>query len=302
MRKVHSRKSILVTGSSGFIGKAITDILVDRGYDVIRFDRQEGNDVLDRARLKTALSHADGVIHLGSPSSMLDHLKDRTGSWNNAITGLVNILELYKGRIVFPSTCTLYGSSEFPASETLQLPEPSNPYAAVKVECERLCLLYNLKGRNSKIVRIFTGYGPEEWQKSYPSPVTNFIKEIYKGKNPSVYGDGTQVRDFVFIDDIVNCLVMVLETQSHEYIFNVGTGKATSFIEVIQLINRAMGIHSEPLFGKNDPPERYAQSIVADLTLSHLELGYKPSITIEEGIKRTVEAYITNEKRRSMKD
>ncbi|MEI2779824.1 MAG: NAD(P)-dependent oxidoreductase [Candidatus Competibacter sp.] len=292
MRQTDNKKSVLVTGSSGFIGHAITHALEKRGYRIVPFDKLEGYDVLDKSKLGEALKQVDGVIHLGSPSSVLDYFEDQEGFWNTTVVGLMNILELYKGRIVFPSTCTVYGQS-LAAKENQRLPEPPNSYAAAKIECERLCFLHNLSGGDVKTVRIFTGYGPEEWIKKYPSPVTLFMKDMCNGTRPVIYGDGLQTKDFVFIDDIVNYLIEALETESQEKIFNIGTGVGSSFLKVIDLINKELGTNTKPIFSKKPQNRRFIQTIVANMDSSEKELKYKPSFSIEHGIKITIKKYLS---------
>lgn len=293
MRQTDSAKSVLVTGSSGFIGQALTQALEKRGYSVVPFDKIEGYDVLDKSNLGEALRQVDGVIHLGSPSSVLDYFEDQESFWNTTVIGLMNILELYKGRVVFPSTCTVYGQS-LTAKESQCLLEPPNSYAAAKIECERLCFLHNLTGGDVKIARIFTGYGPEEWVKKYPSPVMLFIKDMCNGTRPIIYGDGSQIKDFVFIDDIVNYLIEVLETESQERIFNIGTSVGSSFLTIIDLINEALGTNTKPIFSKKPQNRRFIQTIVADMDLSINELKYAPSFSIEQGIKITTKKYLSS--------
>ncbi|HEV3471248.1 MAG TPA: NAD(P)-dependent oxidoreductase [Pyrinomonadaceae bacterium] len=279
--------SVLVTGSEGFIGGALSAGLKAAGYDVIPFDLRLGQDVTDEALLEAALAGADGVVHLGSPSSALMYVEGHEQAWSQSVAGLTNILKNFRGRVVFPSTCTLYGDSRQPVTEGRQLPHPPNAYAAAKVECERLCFLYNLKGADVKVLRIFTGYGPGEWYKgAYSSPLTRFLRYIAEGERPVVYGDGRQIRDFVFVDDIVAALIRALETDSEECLFNIGTGRGSSFLEVINLLNREVGARAEPYFVA--PPAGYVASVIADVGLARRELGYAPEVRLEEGVRRTV--------------
>lgn len=293
MRQTDNKKTVLVTGSSGFIGQALTLTLEKRAYNVVPFDKIDGYDVLDKSQLREALRQVDGVIHLGSPSSVLDYFEDQEGFWNTTVVGLMNILELYRGRVVFPSTCTVYGQS-LAAKEDQRLPEPPNSYAAAKIECERLCFLHNLTGGDVKVVRIFTGYGPEEWIKKYPSPVMLFIKDMSNGTRPVIYGDGSQIKDFVFIDDIVNYLIEALETESQEKIFNIGTGVGSSFLKVIDLINKELGTSMKPIFSKEPQNRKFIRTIVADMDLSEKELKYEPSFSVEQGIKITIKEYLSS--------
>ena len=225
-----------MTGSEGFIGRPICQKLISLGYEVMSFDRKLGQDATREEDVIKVASYAEAVIHLGGPCSMLMFQENPHRSWVETIRGMKNILRYCSGRIVFPSTCTLYGESLLPVREDKELPPPPNLYAAAKMECERLCFQAAIRGADVRILRIFTGYGPGELQKGpYASPLMHFARNMLSGQRPVVYGDGTQIRDFVHIDDIVEFLVRGLETRSRERLFNVGSGKGTSFLKVLRM-------------------------------------------------------------------
>jgi nucleoside-diphosphate-sugar epimerase len=280
------QKKILVTGSDGFLGKAVCSALGNKNYSVVSYDLVAGQNILYTEQLKEALYEIDGVIHLAAPCTPSMFYQDLTSAWNNAVVGMSNLLALYQGRIVFPSTCTLYGDFQFPVKENFKLPLPPNYYAASKVECERLCFLNNIKGGDCKVARIFTGYGAEEQKCEYASPVFKFIQSISKGEQLFIYGDGKQVRDFIFVDDIANALVSILETKSTEVIFNIGTGNGTSFLEILELLKQEMGSVFQPVFQSS--PKGYVSSIVADISLARRELGFNPTVSIQEGIRKII--------------
>ena len=286
-------KRVLVTGSEGFIGRAMCQKLVSSGYDVIAFDKNLGHDVTREDDVSKAAAHSEAAIHLGGPCSvrMFQELPER--SWLEAVEGMKNILHYSSGRILFASSCTVYGESIRPAPEDKELPLPPNLYAAAKVECEGLCLQAASHGADVRILRIFTGYGPGELQKgSYASPLMHFARHMVIGRKPILYGDGTQIRDFVFIDDIVEFLFRALETTSHERVFNVGTGRGTSFRQAVRMITACIGNSCEPEY--TPAPESYVSTIVADTQRTTSELDYTARVGVEEGIRRTVLHVETN--------
>ena len=148
-------KRVLVTGSEGFIGRPICHKLLSLGYEVIPFDKRLGLDATRQEDVIKAASNANAVIHLGGPCSMLMFQENPQRSWIEAIKGMKNILRYCPGRIVFPSTGTLYGQSNLPVLEDKELPPPPNLYAAAKIECERLCFQAVSHGADVRILRIF---------------------------------------------------------------------------------------------------------------------------------------------------
>lgn len=282
MRKEHRVSKVLVTGSEGFLGRVTCSILEQRGFNIRRFDLELGQNILSFSQIRDACQDVDAVIHLAGPCSALMFFENPNHSWKVAIEGTINVLRAFNRRVVFPSTCTLYGNNLVLVKETHPLPPPPNLYAASKVECERLCLLHP----NAKILRIFTGYGPSEQDKGrYASPAYKFTQSVKKGERPLVYGNGTQKRDFIYETDVAEALILALETTSKEKIFNIGAGVATSFLDVIQILNELTGTRFEPIFKK--PPKGYVSSIVADITKTKAELGFDPKITPKEGLEKT---------------
>jgi UDP-glucose 4-epimerase len=278
---------VLVTGSEGFLGRSVCRKLEVHGYEVVRFDKQLGQNVLEESHVKSVLRNGTAVIHLGAPCSALMFLESPQESWNETVSGMKNILEYCSGRIVLPSTCTVYGESRDPALEDRELPPPPNLYAAAKRECEKLCFLKNITGGDIKVLRIFTGYGPGEWSKGkYASPMMHFIQDILAGRQPKIYGDGTQVRDFIFIDDVVEFIVNATKTESKEVVFNVGTGRGTSLLAVLDMIKVRLGSNIQPEFV--ELPDGYVGSIVADISRAMKELKYSARTDVEEGISKTI--------------
>jgi UDP-glucose 4-epimerase len=287
-------KTILVTGSEGFIGKALCLFLTNNGYSVIRYDIVNGLDVLDKETLNKYLGkNIDVVIHLASPSSAAMFYYKPHEMWRLAVEGTNNIINNFNGRVIFPSTCTLYGDISTPAKEQNILPIPPNLYAASKIECERICLHKNSKDGDIKILRIFSGYGDDEKHKDdYASPIYKFICSALSYRKVYLYGKGSQVRDFIYVDDISRIIHKLVETNVSDSIFNAGTGFGTSFIKLIDIIqfniNYAIEIEYLAL------PKGYVTNIIADTSLASNILEFSSQTTIDNGIKKIVEGTLND--------
>jgi len=276
---------ILVTGSKGFIGKNLLQHLKSRrDYEVEGFDIKDGQDVLNINHVRKAVRDVDVVVHLAGKSSSHHFFEDPLKAWRTNVEGTANIVnELSReAKIIFLSTGTIYGDSAKPARESDPLPIPPNLYALSKLEGERLCLLHG----NCVILRVFTGYGVgEEHKGAYASPIYKFVKSMLKGEPPLIYGDGKQVRDCIYISDIIKVIEFFIRNNPKHKILNVGTGVGTDFLSVIQIINNLLGTEISPVF--TQPPKGYVGSIVADINLLKQEMDFNP-ISIEEGIKQLI--------------
>src|SRR6185437_5255742 len=178
---------------------------------------------------------------------------------------------------------SVYGTTPPPQSEDI-VPKPVNLYAIAKLACEQIARFYS--DINSVGLRIFAGYGPgEEHKGDIASPVTLFLKSILENKQPIVYGDGNQTRDFVYISDVVDAIIKSAERETPPVI-NVGTGKSYSFNAVIKLINDIIGKEIQPQY--INKPTKYLESTLADTSLLKNVLGITP-LTLEEGLERYVE-------------
>jgi UDP-glucose 4-epimerase len=164
----------------------------------------------------------DFIFHFGAPSSVILFNKDLEGMFCKTVSGFLNVMEVAVKtkcrKVVYPSSGSVYGEVPPPQSEDA-VPKPVNLYGIAKLTCERIADYYSRsRGIKSVGLRIFAGYGPSEDHKGdIASPVTIFLKSILKGENPIVFGDGTQSRDFVYIDDVVEAIVRCAERRSSDH-------------------------------------------------------------------------------------
>jgi UDP-glucose 4-epimerase len=283
------RRRVLVTGSEGFIGRSLMARLERRGYEPVGYDLVHGNDVLDEAKLRDALVGVDAVIHLAGPSSARMFVESPEAASHTTVRGIQNVLAHFSGRVVFPSSSAAYGSADTACSERAALPDPSTLYASAKLTGERLCLDLNARGGNARIARLFPCYGPGEVSKGrYASALFHFANDMLSGRELIVYGNGEQKRDLLHVDDAVTGLVKLLETNSHEHIFNIGTGHSTMFAEVLEWLGRYTRRHANVV--RRPAPQGYAAGCVADTTIARRELNFQATVSIERGLEDLVHA------------
>ncbi|MCX7760713.1 MAG: GDP-mannose 4,6-dehydratase [Hydrogenothermaceae bacterium] len=313
-------KTVLLTGVAGFIGWKTTEKLLDMGVEVVGLDNM--NDYYDTRlkeyRLNTlknkenfkffnidienlqaldvvfSLYKFDAVLNLAARAGVrYSMINPHIYMTTNAI-GTLNLLEMMKKynikKMVLASTSSLYAGQPMPFKEDLPVNTPISPYAASKKAAEVTAYTYHyLYGIDISVVRYFTVYGPA----GRPDmSIFRFIKWIDEGKPIILYGDGSQSRDFTYVDDIADGTILAMKEVGYE-IINLGGGKnPISLNQVISTIENYLGkkaiIEYRP-FHKADLKETWA-----DITKAEQILGWKPKVSFDEGIKRTVEWYIQN--------
>ncbi len=304
----------LVTGGAGFIGSNIVEELVEEGLDVVVLDDlylgSEHNlsnveddieffngSVLDEDILSESIEGCDIVFHQAAKSSSPMHQEDPVQGARVNIEGFINTAEaaIDEGidKIVYASTSSMYGSVDAPHSED-QDSVPTNHYTASKMSRERYAQSYSY---NNKIqttgLRYFSVYGPHEKAKGeFANIVTQFLWKMNNGERPVIWGDGTQTRDLTYVKDIAKANILAAEEKDEldGEIINVGTGKDFSFNEVVDYLNNELGTDIEPKYIEN-PRDKYVQKTKADLSKAEKLLGYEPSYSFKEGLRKTVNYY-----------
>ncbi|SNR72752.1 GDP-mannose 4,6-dehydratase [Desulfurobacterium atlanticum] len=313
-------KTILITGSAGFIGFRTTQLLLEKGYDVIGIDNMNNYyDVkLKEYRLKELTKYQnfkffkvdienlealeilfkeypfDGVINLAARAGVRYSIENPFIYITTNILGTTNLLELSKKygirKFVLASTSSLYAGQKMPFKENLPVNTPISPYAASKKGAEAVAYTYHyLYNIDISVLRYFTVYGPA----GRPDmSIFRFIKWIDEEKPVVIYGDGTQERDFTYVDDIAKGTTKALETETGYEIINLGGNKPYKLKRVIELIEQYLGkkakiIHKD--FHKAD-----MRATWADIEKAKKLLKWEPKIPLEEGIKKTVNWHIEN--------
>jgi len=305
-------KCVLLTGAAGFIGSHLLRRLLNLGVDIIAVDNFSMGvkenisffeeevyslNVSDRKFVKTMEKYDfDFIFHFGAPSSVILFNRDPERMFRETVSGFLNIMEVaVKTRcmkVVYPSSGSVYGEAPPPQSEDAA-PKPINLYGIAKLTCERIADYYDrAKNIRSVGLRIFAGYGPGEDHKGeIASPVTIFLRSIIKDESPIIFGDGTQSRDFVYIDDIIEAIIRCAERDTPS-IINVGSGKSYSFNYVIELVNKLLGKNVKPKYVPK--PVNYLERTQANITLMKKTLGINP-LNLEEGLKKYI-SLIRNER------
>jgi len=297
----------LVTGGAGFIGSNLVEELVKSGEDVIVVDdfstgtMQNLKAVRKNAEVVRApsqkllslkLPKLKAIFHLGIPSSSPMY-RDNPLLVGEAISGFMNVFELAKKnrcRVVYASTSSMYRGCKTPHREDV-FSEPFDYYTEARIAMERLAKVYfGFYGVSSVGMRFFSVYGPHERAKgSFANNVSQFLWSMQEGKAPEIYGDGKQSRDFVNVKDVVQACIRASKSKLGCEVVNVGTGRETSFNQVIAMLNKALGTSIKPVHLPN-PIKNYVDHTLADLTRAKKLLGYKSSISLEEGIEQLVKS------------
>ena len=315
--------SIVVTGCCGFIGYKVTDLLLERGYGVVGIDIMNDYydprlkelrlsllrgrdrtgafhfhriDIADRSEVRTVFSnHAvAGVINLAARAGVRASVEDPWAYLDTNVKGTLNLLECCRehgvGKFVLASTSSVYGdNTDIPFSVDDRTDHPLAPYSATKKGAEVLCYSYHyLYATNITIPRYFTVYGP---MGRPDMSIFRFIKNIDMGKAIPVFGDGRQKRDFTYIDDIAEGTIRCLKPDGYN-IFNLGNDGPVELMYVINLIEEHLGRKATIEWLPLHPADITATW--ADINSSRQTLEWSPTVTIEEGVLRTVEWYRKN--------
>ena len=292
-------KKILITGIYGFLGKHLAIKLHDNNEIIgINLPNKSKNlqkeldnitiiegDVSENNTLEKINSDIDLILHFGSPTSVILFKQDPTRHFNNTVNGMKNILEFAKKnsikKLIYPSSASVYAKNSPPHTENI-IPKPSNPYGSAKVECENLAHSYN-DTVNSIGLRIFAVYGPGEETKQNLSSVINlFLGDVKNSRKPVIFGDGTQTRDFIYVDDAISAIINSTELPQ-QGIINVGSGISTSFNLVIEKIGNIVGKKIKPVYVKKE--SNYVEKLQADTKLMESTLKIHP-LSIELGISK----------------
>ena len=292
-------KKILITGIYGFLGKHLAIKLHDNNEIIgINLPNKSKNlqkeldnitiiegDVSENNTLEKINSDIDLILHFGSPTSVILFKQDPTRHFNNTVNGMKNILEFAKKnsikKLIYPSSASVYAKNSPPHTENI-IPKPSNPYGSAKVECENLAHSYN-DTVNSIGLRIFAVYGPGEETKQNLSSVINlFLEDVKNSRKPVIFGDGTQTRDFIYVDDAISAIINSTELPQ-QGIINVGSGISTSFNLVIEKIGNIVEKKIKPVYVKKE--SNYVEKLQADTKLMESTLKIHP-LSIELGISK----------------
>ena len=303
---------VLVTGSAGFIGSHLVNRLAERGDEIVALDDlstgQLGNitdylgrsnfkfvkgDIRDKKLVRDCASRVDSVVHLAAISSVPYSVQNPLETHQVNVTGTLNLLEACVNdgveKFIYASSCAVYGDAKkLPISEDHPL-DARSPYAESKIAAEEYCHVFRKRYKLQTVsVRAFNVYGPGQRKSDYGGVLTRFVGRMENGEPPIIYGDGEQSRDFVHVYDIVTALIRILEDkgQSSE-VYNLGSGRAVTINQLASILQQTL--HREDLKPIHMPPRAGdIKQSQADISRAQSELGFRPHISLEEGLRRLV--------------
>jgi nucleoside-diphosphate-sugar epimerase len=308
-------RTVLVTGGGGFIGSHLVHALAARG-DLVRVidDFSSGKpanltgtpgsgsvevvviegSILDPAALDRAITGVHTVFHQAAIPSVPRSLSAPLPSHQANSTGTLLVLEAARRhgvkRVVYAGSSSAYGETPtLPKIETMS-PGPLSPYAVSKLCGEHYCQVYDRAlGVETVVLRYFNVFGPRQDPGSqYAAVIPRFITAAIEGRSPTVFGDGTQSRDFCHIDNVVAANLLAAEVEAARgQVFNVACGQATDLNRVIALVGRALGRSVEPHY----EPVRAGdiKHSLADISRAERVLGYRILVPFEDGLLRTID-------------
>jgi len=305
----------LVTGGAGFIGSHLVERLVQEGADVVVLDdlstgrRENLRPVRDRIRFirgsvarlevcRRAVQGVDYVLHQAAVTSVPQSTRNPLAAHHTNITGTLNLLiaarEAMVRRIVYAASTAAYGNPpELPHHEGL-LVSPRSEYAASKLAGEAYCqAFWQTHGLETVALRYFNVFGPRQnLDSQYGAVVPLFIAAALRRETPVIFGDGTQTRDFTYVDNVVEANLLACHAPAERVaggVFNVGCGRGTSIRELWQHIAAIAGITIEPRYDRARAGD--VRHSLACIARAKEQLGYTPATTLEEGLRRTVAYY-----------
>jgi len=293
----------LVTGGAGFVGSHLARALLDRGAEVTVLDDcsvgdparvpdqatfVEG-DVRDPATVSDLLCGTDLVFHQAALASVDRSVEDPEASHSRNATGTLRVLEAARrhdvDRVVLASSAAIYGQPEYLPVDEGHPTEPTSPYGLDKLAADHYARLYHDRyGLETVPLRYFNVYGPGQ-SDEYAAVVAVFRDQALAGEPITVEGDGTQTRDFVHVDDVVraNLCAATCDAASCGRAYNVATGDSVTVSQLAELV--AEIADAEAGIVHVDPREGDVQESVADVAAAREQLGYEPTVTLEDGLR-----------------
>ena len=305
----------LITGIGGFIGSSLARELLRRGDQVRGVDNfstgkrenltQIRNqidfreaDILDLEAMKSACAGADYVLHQAAIPSVPKSVLDPIGSNRANVDGTVNVLVAARDarvkRVVYAASSSAYGDTPTLPKHERMTPDPISPYAVAKLASEHyLVSFYRCYGLETVALRYFNIFGPRQDPSSpYSGVLAKFITLMLEGKQPTIFGDGEQSRDFTYIDNAVDANLLACSVPAGDAagkVFNVATGQRVTLNETFKLLQQLTSYAGPPIYAAERGGD--IKHSLADISLAEKHLGYKPNVNFEDGLRRTVDWY-----------
>jgi len=300
---------LIVTGGCGFIGSHFVDLCVEKNDDLIILDslltgkmeniidsKKSGhieflnNDIRNLNEIKSKFIDVDAIVHFAAYTGVMESLEKPLEFTDVNVMGTLNLLEICREfnipKFILASTGAVYGNQIAPFHETM-IPDPLSPYAASKVAAENFCKSYgNIYDITATVLRFTNVYGPRKSFGPYANVIPKFVRSALHNSPVTIFGDGSQERDFVYVKDIAHACYSALEKGKND-IYNIGTGKNTSLTELINVLEETMNYK----FKKNFVDSRLGESKFAYSSIKKAQdiLSYNPKYTLKEGLLEYIE-------------
>jgi UDP-glucose 4-epimerase len=304
----------LVTGGAGFIGSHLATRLVNDGHRVRVLDNVSTGslsnlehlrgryeflhgDLCDRDAVAKAVDGVEVVFHEAALASVPRSVERPLDTHDACVTGTIQLLEACRHagvrRVVYAASSSAYGNAATMPKHEGQLPGPLSPYAAAKLAgelyCESFAATYGLE---TVRLRYFNVFGPRQDPNSqYSAVIPRFIAALLNGDQPVIYGDGTQSRDFTYIDNVVDANLLAARAPGVSgRVYNAACGKSLDLITLLRVLCEELDMTFAPRF-----EEARVGDVLhswADIAAAERDLGYRPAISVREGLKRTVAWYV----------
>lgn len=303
----------LVTGGAGFIGSHIATAIGEQGDTVRVLDNFSSGfrrnlehlgseveviegDAADPQVVARAVEGVEVVFHEAALASVPASVRDPLASHAACATATVNVLAAAQKagvrRVVFAASSACYGDNPTPVKQETDLLDPLSPYAAAKIASEYYCKSFGKSfGLETVCLRYFNVYGPRQDPASeYSAVIPIFVSKMLMGERPTIFGDGLQSRDFVYVADVVQANLLAAERDDAVgHSINIGAGGRSTLLDLVSAINGALGTKLEPQFAP--PRAGDVRDSMADISLARKLLGYEPRFTLAEGLARSIDYY-----------
>jgi len=305
---------IVVTGGSGFIGSYVCRLLEEKGYKARIIDLVPPPigvnaefvraSVLDPLRLQKLFEGAEGVIHLAALIDVQSSIADPFSDFQVNAQGTLNVLEAARRAkvrsVAYASSAAVYGNTEDVPVEESQPAVPLSPYGASKLTGERYVLLYNsIYGMQNAALRLFNVYGVgQKGSSPYSGVITKFASAIRDGRQPTVFGDGRQTRDFVHADDVAGAFLAALFAGGSQVPINIGGGKEISIVSLLERMYQIAGKMPEIRFAPAKEGE--IRRSCAGISLARRRLGFAPKVSFDSGLAEILRGEPSNARQPSL--
>jgi UDP-glucose 4-epimerase len=295
-----------ITGGAGFIGSHLTKQLLKNGHNVIIIDNLHSGkkenidnfekiefhniDIRNYQDMEKNLKNIDGIFHLAALTDVQESFEKPEEYHDVNVKGLENVFKIAKNnkiKVVFASSASVYGNvDKMPISEDISK-NPINPYGKTKMEGEKLATKYAEKKLSVIGLRYFNVFGIGQ-NVTYAGVITKFLDRLKNKMPPIIFGDGSQARDFIYINDIVDANIQSMNSKTNLGFFNIGTGKATTVLELSHLMIKLSGNNFEPVF--EDILKGDIQKSVANTENANKFLDWEAKIKLDNGLSTMISA------------